>query len=184
MGRATTAPAIEPRANLRPPACVFLNPARSSTDIRRSGCVDRTHLSLGPPEARRQLERPSSGVHGPQAGRREAGRRPSSGHHRRDGLRLRLRGRKVRLPQECVHLPTRSRRLRNVPPMAPAVATDDLRPDPNEDGNGTPVVLGRWRGKKDAKARPERLTRKQRSEIARQAAGVRWAGATAEVPEP
>ncbi len=106
------------------------------------------------------------------------------GHQLPDGLRPRLRGRKVRLPQECVHLPTRSRRLRNVPPMAPAVATDDLRPDSNEDGNGAPVVLGRWRGKKDGKARPERLTRKQRSEIARQAAGVRWAGATAEVPEP
>ncbi len=68
--------------------------------------------------------------------------------------------------------------------MAPAVATDDPRLDPAKSGNGAPVVLGRWRGKKDAKARPERLTRKQRSEIARQAASVRWAGATAEVPEP
>ncbi len=68
--------------------------------------------------------------------------------------------------------------------MAPATVTDDPRPDPDENGNSAAVALRRWRGKKDGKARAGRLTRKQRSEIARQAAEIRWIGATAEVPEP
>ena len=80
-------------------------------------------------------------------------------------------------------MPTHPRRRRNVPPMAPATATDDSRLDPAENGKSAAVVMGWWRGKK-RKPRSERLTRKQRSEIARQAAGLRWADTSREVPEP
>lgn len=70
-----------------------------------------------------------------------------------------------------------------MPPMAPAIAIDDPRPDTDKGTNSTAVVLGRFR-RKGIKPRSTRVTRKQRSGIARQAAGIRWAGSTTEDRAP
>jgi hypothetical protein len=49
--------------------------------------------------------------------------------------------------------------------------SDELLPDPDEGKNPAAVALGRLGGKK---ARAEKLTAEQRSEIARRAAAARW----------
>lgn len=50
--------------------------------------------------------------------------------------------------------------------------------DPHEGKNPAAVALGRRGGAKGGKARAEKLTPEQRSQIARQAAQIRWARRT------
>ena len=53
--------------------------------------------------------------------------------------------------------------------------TEDAEPEPEDEGkNPAAVALGRLGGKKGGKARADKLTAKQRSEIARKAAQARW----------
>ncbi len=50
-----------------------------------------------------------------------------------------------------------------------------LKHAPGDEGkNSVAVALGRLGGKKGGKARAAKLTKKQRSEIARKAAAARW----------
>jgi hypothetical protein len=51
---------------------------------------------------------------------------------------------------------------------------DGEEPDPYEGKNPAAVELGRQGGLKGGKARAEKLTPEQRSEIARKAAAARW----------
>jgi len=81
-------------------------------------------------------------------------------------------------------MPERSRkkRPRDVNALAAAIvaeATDkDREPeDPYRGKNPAAVELGRQGGLKGGRARAERLTPEQRSEIARKAAAARWAKA-------
>lgn len=53
---------------------------------------------------------------------------------------------------------------------------DEPAPDPYEGKNPAAVELGRQGGLKGGKARAEKLTPEQRSEIARKAANARWRG--------
>lgn len=55
-----------------------------------------------------------------------------------------------------------------------AVDPEDLGDDPYEGKNPHAVELGRMGGKKGGKARAEKLTAKERSEIAKKAARARW----------
>jgi len=48
--------------------------------------------------------------------------------------------------------------------------------NPNEGKNPHAVALGRLGGQKGGKARAEKLSARERSEIAKKAAGVRWRG--------
>jgi hypothetical protein len=53
----------------------------------------------------------------------------------------------------------------------------ELPPDPPPDGkNPAAVALGKLGGAKGGKARAAKLTKKQRSEIAKKAARARWQG--------
>jgi len=79
-------------------------------------------------------------------------------------------------------MPERSRkkRPRDVNALAAAIvseATDEDREpeDPYGGKNPAAVELGRQGGLKGGRARAERLTPEQRSEIARKAAAARWA---------
>ena len=55
-------------------------------------------------------------------------------------------------------------------------ATSDDKDAPKDDGkNPAAVALGRLGGKKGGKARAAKLTKEQRSEIAKKAAAARWA---------
>lgn len=51
---------------------------------------------------------------------------------------------------------------------------DEPQPDPDEGKDPAAVELGRRGGLKGGKARAEKLSAKQRSEIARKAAATRW----------
>lgn len=53
-------------------------------------------------------------------------------------------------------------------------ATDEDKPDPDAGKDPAAVALGRRGGLKGGKARAEKLTAEQRSEIARKAAAKRW----------
>lgn len=55
-----------------------------------------------------------------------------------------------------------------------SATSDEPAPDPDEGKNPAAVALGRLGGKKGGKARAEKLTAEQRSEIARNAATARW----------
>lgn len=59
--------------------------------------------------------------------------------------------------------------------VAQSVDPDDEGDDPYEGKNPAAVELGRLGGKKGGKARAEKLTPEERSEIARKAARSRWA---------
>ncbi len=55
------------------------------------------------------------------------------------------------------------------------IAAGDVEDEsPDEDKNPHAVALGRLGGKKSGKARAAKLTKEQRSEIARLAAQARW----------
>ena len=54
------------------------------------------------------------------------------------------------------------------------LAATEGEPDPDEGKNPHAVALGRLGGLKGGKARAAKLTKKQRSEIAKQAAKARW----------
>ena len=78
-------------------------------------------------------------------------------------------------------MPDRSRkkRPRDINALAAAIvdeATDEDREpeDPYEGKNPAAVELGRKGGLKGGRARAEKLTAEQRSEIARRAARARW----------
>lgn len=77
-------------------------------------------------------------------------------------------------------MPKRSSKPRDVNSMAAAIVDeatepDDKGDDPYEGKNPAAVELGRLGGKKGGKARAEKLTAVQRSEIAKKAAETRWA---------
>ena len=55
-----------------------------------------------------------------------------------------------------------------------SVNPDDEGDDPYEGKNPHAVELGRMGGKKGGKARAEKLTAEERSEIARKGAAARW----------
>jgi hypothetical protein len=72
-------------------------------------------------------------------------------------------------------MPERSRRPRDLNALAASIvrdATDEERPRPEKDPLA--VELGRRGGLKGGKARAEKLTPEERSEIARKAAAARW----------
>ncbi len=76
-------------------------------------------------------------------------------------------------------MPDRSRkRPRDLNELAASIvgdATDEGKPEPVDDGKDpAAVALGRRGGLKGGKARAEKLTPEQRSEIARRAAQKRW----------
>jgi hypothetical protein len=75
-------------------------------------------------------------------------------------------------------MPDRSRkpRPRNLNALAAVSEATDESPEPEpEDGKDPAAVsLGRRGGLKGGKARAEKLTPEQRSEIARKAAAARW----------
>ena len=54
------------------------------------------------------------------------------------------------------------------------ISTGDVEEDPYHGKNPAAVEFGRLGGLKGGKARAKKLTRKQRSEIARKAANTRW----------
>jgi hypothetical protein len=53
--------------------------------------------------------------------------------------------------------------------------SEEPEPDPDEGKDPAAVARGRAGGEKGGKARAEKLTAEQRSEIARKAAAARWA---------
>jgi len=71
-----------------------------------------------------------------------------------------------------------SRKPRDLNALANAVvreATGDApSPEPDDGRNPHAVALGRLGGLKGGKARAQKLSAKRRSEIARQAARIRW----------
>ena len=76
-------------------------------------------------------------------------------------------------------MPDRSRkRPRDLNALAASIVrdtTDEDKPEPADDGKDpAAVALGRKGGLKGGKARAEKLTAEQRSEIARKAAAARW----------
>lgn len=72
----------------------------------------------------------------------------------------------------------RSRKPRDLNSMAAAIVeqatSDEPEPDADQGKNPAAVTLGRLGGKKGGRARAERLTPEERSEIARRAAQARW----------
>jgi hypothetical protein len=76
-------------------------------------------------------------------------------------------------------MPKRSSKPRDTNQLAKAIVDqstdpDDTGDDPYEGKNPAAVELGRLGGKKGGKARAEKLTPEERSEIARKAAKARW----------
>jgi hypothetical protein len=75
-------------------------------------------------------------------------------------------------------MPKRSSKPRDLNKLAAAIVesatSDQPEPDPYEGKNPAAVELGRLGGKKGGRARAEKLTAEQRSEIARRAAAERW----------
>lgn len=83
-------------------------------------------------------------------------------------------------------MPKRSSKPRDVNSMAAAIVaqatSDEEVPDPDAGKNPAAVALGRLGGQKGGKARAEKLTLEQRSEIARRAAVARWAAVSDRAP--
>lgn len=81
---------------------------------------------------------------------------------------------------DCVCMPDRSRKKRpaDLNRLAASIVadatSDEPDPDPYEGKNPAAVELGRKGGLKGGKARAEKLTPEERSEIARKAARARW----------
>jgi len=76
-------------------------------------------------------------------------------------------------------MPKRSSKPRDTNALAKAIVDqstdpDDTGDDPHEGKNPAAVELGRLGGKKGGRARAEKLTPEERSEIARKAAQARW----------
>ena len=76
-------------------------------------------------------------------------------------------------------MPKRSSKPRDLNQLARALVDQSTDPedkgdDPYEGKNPAAVELGRLGGKKGGKARAQKLTAEQRSEIARKAAKARW----------
>ena len=77
-------------------------------------------------------------------------------------------------------MPERSRKKRpaDLNKLAASIVADatadESEPDPYEGKNPAAVELGRQGGLKGGRARAEKLTAEQRSEIARKAARARW----------
>lgn len=76
-------------------------------------------------------------------------------------------------------MPDRSRKrptdLNSLAASIVSDATDEDKPEPVDDGKDpAAVALGRKGGLKGGKARAEKLTPEQRSEMARKAASARW----------
>lgn len=76
-------------------------------------------------------------------------------------------------------MPDRSRKrptdLNSLAASIVADSTDEDKPEPVDDGKDpAAVALGRKGGLKGGKARAEKLTAEQRSEMARRAAAARW----------
>ena len=82
-------------------------------------------------------------------------------------------------------MPKRSSKPRDLNSMAAAIVAQSTDPedqgdDPYEGKNPAAVELGRLGGKKGGKARAEKLTAEERSEIARRAAKTRWGARSSE----
>jgi hypothetical protein len=75
-------------------------------------------------------------------------------------------------------MPERSRkRPRDLNSLAASIvgdATDETPPEPDDGKDPAAVSLGRRGGLKGGKARAQKLTAQQRSEIAKKAAAARW----------
>jgi len=75
-------------------------------------------------------------------------------------------------------MPKRSSMPRDVNRLAAEItrkATEEKKPEPEQpEKNAAAVELGRKGGIKGGKARAEKLTPEQRSEIAKKAAAARW----------
>lgn len=75
-------------------------------------------------------------------------------------------------------MPKRSSKPRDLNALAARIVADSTddepTPDPDDGKNPAAVALGRLGGLKGGKARAEKLTPEQRSEIARKAATARW----------
>jgi len=75
-------------------------------------------------------------------------------------------------------MPRRSSKPRDLNKLAAAItaeATGTAPEEPPSDKNPHAVALGRLGGQKGGKARASKLSKEQRSEIARKAAAARWA---------
>ena len=74
-------------------------------------------------------------------------------------------------------MPKRSSKKQKDPSEIARLVLDAVVPDaePPKEKNPAAVTLGKLGGKKGGKARAEKLTPEQRSEIARAAANARWA---------
>ncbi len=74
--------------------------------------------------------------------------------------------------------PSRKKRPADLNRLAASIVADatseEPEPDPYEGKNAAAVELGRQGGLKGGKARAEKLTPEERSEIARKAAQARW----------
>lgn len=75
-------------------------------------------------------------------------------------------------------MPKRSSKPRDLNRMAASIVeqatSDEPPPDPDEGKDPNAVALGRKGGQKGGKARAQKLSAEQRSEIARKAARARW----------
>jgi len=75
-------------------------------------------------------------------------------------------------------MPERSRKrpvdLNSLAASIVADATDEDMPEPEDTRDPAAVALGRKGGLKGGRARADKLTAEQRSEIARKAASARW----------
>ena len=70
--------------------------------------------------------------------------------------------------------PKRPRDLNLLAKMIVEIATEGEPPEPPSEKNPHAVALGKLGGLKGGKARAEKLTPEQRSEISRKASRVRW----------
>jgi hypothetical protein len=75
-------------------------------------------------------------------------------------------------------MPKRSSKPRDLNKLAVSIVesatSDEPEPDPYQGKNPAAVELGRLGGQKGGKARAEKLTAEQRSDIAKKAAAARW----------
>jgi hypothetical protein len=87
-----------------------------------------------------------------------------------------------------MHERSRKKRPADLNRLAASIVTDATseEPEPDEYGGKDPaaVELGRKGGLKGGRARAEKLTPEQRSEIARKAAAARWAARQQEGSAP
>lgn len=75
-------------------------------------------------------------------------------------------------------MPKRSSKPRDLNRLAASIVeeatSEEPRPDPDEGKDPAAVALGRKGGLKGGKARAAKLTKEQRSQIAKKAAAARW----------